>query len=40
MALRLDKSLAGQMLTAEVEATDARGRRQIETRAGTIRVGP
>jgi hypothetical protein len=38
LALRLDESLAGQTLTAEVEATDRRGARQLERDAGTIRV--
>lgn len=40
LALRLDKSLAGQTLKAEVEATDRRGRRQLERDAGTVRVAP
>ena len=38
LAVRLDHSLAGQTLTAEVQATDPRGRRQREPDAGTIRV--
>jgi hypothetical protein len=38
LALRLDESLAGQTLTAEVEATDARGRRQLERNAGRVRI--
>jgi hypothetical protein len=38
LALRLDDSLAGQKLTAEVEAVDVRGRRQLERDAGTVRV--
>jgi hypothetical protein len=38
LALRLDASLAGTTLSAEVQATDTRGRRQIERDAGTIRV--
>jgi hypothetical protein len=38
LAIRLDESLAGQTLTAEVEATDTRGRRQLERNAATIRV--
>jgi RTX calcium-binding nonapeptide repeat (4 copies) len=38
LALRLDKSLAGQRLTAAVEATDTRGARQLETDAGAISV--
>ncbi len=38
LALRLDASLAGKTLSAEVQATDTRGRRQIERDAGTIRV--
>lgn len=38
LALRLDQSLAGRTLKAEVEATDARGRRQLERNAATVRV--
>jgi hypothetical protein len=38
LAIRLDESLAGQTLKAEVEATDTRGRRQLERDAGTVRV--
>jgi hypothetical protein len=38
LALRLDDSLAGQTLRAEVEATDKHGRRQLERDAGTVRV--
>jgi hypothetical protein len=38
LAVRLDESLAGQSLRAEVEATDTRGRRQLERDAGTVRV--
>ena len=38
LALRLNPSLAGQTLKAEVEATDRRGARQFERDAGTIRV--
>ncbi|HWC27073.1 MAG TPA: calcium-binding protein [Solirubrobacteraceae bacterium] len=38
VALRLDESLAGQTLRAEVEATDRRGRRQLERDAATVRV--
>lgn len=38
LALRLDNSLARQTLKAEVEATDQRGRRQIERNAATLRV--
>jgi hypothetical protein len=38
LAVRLDESLAGETLKAEVEATDTRGRRQLERNAGTIRV--
>jgi hypothetical protein len=38
LAVRLDDSLAGQQLTAEVQATDTRGRRQLERDAGTVRV--
>jgi hypothetical protein len=40
LAVRLDASLAGQTLEAEVEATDTRGRRQLERDAGTVRVAP
>jgi hypothetical protein len=39
LALRLDPSLAGRTLTADVEATDRRGGRQLERGAATIRVG-
>jgi Ca2+-binding RTX toxin-like protein len=38
LALRLDASLAGQTLKADVEATDRRGRRQLERNAGTVRI--
>jgi len=38
LALRLDERLAGKTLTAEVEATDTRGRRQLERDAATVRV--
>jgi Ca2+-binding RTX toxin-like protein len=38
LAFRLDQGLAGQTLTAEVQATDTRGRRQLERDAATIRV--
>jgi hypothetical protein len=38
LAVRVDASLAGQALEAEVEATDTRGRRQLEPNAGTFRV--
>ena len=38
LSIRLAKRLAGQELALEVEATDVRGRRQLEPRAGTIRV--
>jgi hypothetical protein len=38
LALRVDPSLAGERLRLEVEATDVRGRRQLETRAGTLRI--
>lgn len=38
LVLRLDPSLAGERLRLEVEATDTRGRRQLERRGGTIRV--
>ena len=38
LALRLDESLAGRTLTADVQATDVRGRRQLERDAGKVRV--
>ena len=38
LALRVDDSLSGQTLKAEVEATDTRGRRQLERNAGTVRI--
>jgi hypothetical protein len=38
LAVRLDDSLGGQTLQAEVEATDTRGRRQLERAAATVRV--
>jgi len=38
LAVRLDGSVAGATLKAEVEATDKRGRRQLERNAATIRV--
>jgi Ca2+-binding RTX toxin-like protein len=38
LALRLEHSLAGQILKVEVEATDRRGARQLERGAGTVRV--
>jgi hypothetical protein len=38
LAVRLDESLAGQTLQVDVEATDARGARQLERDAGTVRV--
>jgi hypothetical protein len=38
LSVRLDDRLAGQSLKAEVEATDTRGRRQLERDAGTVRV--
>lgn len=40
LAFRLDGALAGQTLKADVEATDARGRRQLERAAATVRVTP
>jgi Ca2+-binding RTX toxin-like protein len=40
LAFRLDGTLAGQTLKADVEATDARGRRQLERAAATVRVAP
>ena len=38
LAVRLGDSLAGQELTAEVKATDSRGRRQLVRDAGTVNV--
>jgi len=38
LAVRVDPSLAGRRLRLEVEATDVRGRRQLERNAGSIRV--
>ncbi len=38
LSVRLGESLAGQRLTAEVEATDTRGHRQIERDAGIVKV--
>jgi hypothetical protein len=38
LAVRLDGSVAGATLKAEVEATDTRGRRQLERDAATVRV--
>jgi hypothetical protein len=38
LAVRLDDSLAGRTLTAEVAATDRRGRRQLNRAAGTVIV--
>jgi Ca2+-binding RTX toxin-like protein len=38
LGVRLDRSLAGQTLQAEVEATDVRGARQLERDAATVRV--
>ena len=38
LALKLDKSLAGETLSVDVEATDVKGRRQLQQDAGTIRV--
>jgi hypothetical protein len=38
LAVRLNASVAGATLKAEVEATDRRGRRQLERNAATIRV--
>ena len=40
LAVRLGKRHAGQTLQAAVEATDIRGRRQVELGAATIRVAP
>ena len=36
--LRVNKSLAGQTLSVDVEATDRRGARQVERDAGKVRV--
>jgi hypothetical protein len=38
LAVRLDERLAGQTLQVDVEATDARGARQLEPDAGTVRI--
>ena len=38
LAIRLDESLAGHTLKADVEATDRRGARQLERNAATVRV--
>ena len=38
LALRLDRSLAGYRLRLDIEAVDAGGARQLEPRAGSIRV--
>ena len=38
LALRLHDRLAGRTLTADVQATDTRGRRQLERNAGSLRV--
>jgi hypothetical protein len=38
LALRLDRRLAGRRLRVEVAAVDVRGTRQLEPRAGSIRV--
>jgi RTX calcium-binding nonapeptide repeat (4 copies) len=38
LALKLDKSLAGETLSVDVEATDVKGKRQLQNDAGTIRV--
>jgi Ca2+-binding RTX toxin-like protein len=38
LAVRLDGRVAGDTLKAEVEATDTRGRRQLERNAATIRL--
>jgi hypothetical protein len=38
LALKLDKSLAGETLSVDVEATDIKGKRQLQRDAGTIEV--
>jgi RTX calcium-binding nonapeptide repeat (4 copies) len=38
LALRLPARLAGRTLAVDVEATDGRGRRQLERDAGTLRI--
>ena len=38
LAVRVAEKLAGQELAAEVEATDVRGKRQLERNAGTVRI--
>jgi hypothetical protein len=40
LALRVDASLVGRTLNADVEATDRRGRRQLERSAASVRVTP
>jgi Ca2+-binding RTX toxin-like protein len=39
LALRIDSSMTGQTLRLEVEATDTRGRRQLERNASILRIG-
>jgi hypothetical protein len=38
LAVRLPKSLAGEYLRVDVQATDTRGHKQVEPGAGLIRV--
>ena len=38
LAIRFDAELAGQTLTAAVEATDTRGSRQLERRAAIVKI--
>jgi hypothetical protein len=38
LALRVDRKLVGRRLRLEVEAVDVRGARQLERKAGSIRV--
>jgi hypothetical protein len=40
VALKIDSSMSGQKLGLDVEATETRGRRQLERDAGTVRVAP
>jgi len=39
LAIRLAKRLAGETLSLDVQATDVKGRRQLQRDAGTIQVG-
>lgn len=39
LALKLDRGLAGETLSLDVQATDTKGRRQLQRDAGTLRIG-